>query len=390
MLKKQKQAKQSKEVKQSNTASVISNITTTTNQSSKANNVKKSKLKKLGEGSFGCVVSHPLKCSEPEEFITKKDSKSKDQKEVGKLFYDKEDFKEEVKLSKLVQKIDPSEKKLLVPISACGVSKQILEDKENINAIMKCERITRSDEYKYYNTNTATIPKKVWQIKMPYAGMEIDKAVEKYKFGITPKILMSMVEPLFEALILLKNNNTVHQDIKISNILVYKKKAILIDFSLMMPTKNIYSTKNYYRLKRKYRPYPPEYHLVSLVMKYQHEIKTMDKTLKDIIEKQEYHIDKIAYYFTPFYTKEELLENGGLDTLLPMVINNIDSMTEYADKIDLFSIGTVLAELSLLYMRKPTSNPDYVQLMRGILHPDPRKRFSCENAYELCKKISKS
>ena len=64
----------------------------------------RSKLKKLGEGSFGCVVSHPLRCSEKEEVITKKNRDASNQ--VGKLFYDKRDYKGEVRLSKLVRKID--------------------------------------------------------------------------------------------------------------------------------------------------------------------------------------------------------------------------------------------------------------------------------------------
>ena len=352
----------------------------------------RSKLKKLGEGSFGCVVSHPLRCSEKEEVITKKNRDASNQ--VGKLFYDKRDYKGEVRLSKLVRKIDPSETKLLVPTSACAVSKRTMEKPENVNAIMRCEKITnKGSEYQYYsNTDRSTIPNKVWQIKMPYAGSDIDKAIEKYKNGISVKSFLKMLVPLFEALVLLKNSKMVHQDIKISNVLVYNRKACLIDFSLMLPFKDIYTRNNYYRLKRKYRPFPPEYHLASLVMKYEGEIRgkkyTLDTITMDLLDKYKHHLDKLSHYYEPFYTSKEVINIAGHDTLLPMIIKSMDSMQQFADKIDIYSVGTLMAEISSLYINQPLKDKKYVEFVCGILHPDPRLRTSPEDALEQCKILS--
>lgn len=350
-----------------------------------------SKLKKLGEGSFGCVVSHPLKCSDKEIMITQK--KQIQENQVGKLFYDKQSYKEEVRLAKLVKKIDPSETKLVIPTSACSVLKQTLEEPENINAIMKCEKITNKDsEYKYYVDSTQTvIPKKVWQLTMPYAGIDIDKALEKYKSGIPVKSFVKMMLPLLEALVLLKSNRMVHQDIKIQNVLVYKKKARLIDFSLMLPFEKIYTMNNYYRLKRKYRPFPPEYYLASLVFKYENEFtgqKVLSVIKKDIVEKYKHHLEKIAYYFEPYYTTGELLEDTNYNTLLPFMIKNMNKMQVYADKIDIYSVGILLVELSITYVKHPLKNQEFISFMRGILHPDPRFRTSAEDALEQCKILS--
>lgn len=353
---------------------------------------KRTKLKKLGEGSFGCVVSHPLKCSDKEIMITKK--KSSDSNKVGKLFYDKRDFLEEVRLSRLVRNIDPSETKMLVPTSACSVSKNTMEKSDNINAIMKCEKITdkgSSDKF-FSNSKRSTIPDKVWQIKMPYAGMDIDKALEKRKDGITIKAFAKMLIPLFEALVLLKNSKMVHQDIKISNVLAYDGKARLIDFSLMLPFKDIYTENNYYRLKRKYRPFPPEYHLSSLVMKFESNLKekqTIDTVKKDIIKRYLLHMERIAHYFEPFYQYNELVHDTSYVMLLPIMIKNMDRMSQYADKIDVYSVGTLVSELSTLYVKHPLKNTAYVSFVRGILHPNPILRTSPEDALEQCKNLSK-
>lgn len=352
---------------------------------------KQSKLKKLGEGSFGCVVSQPLKCSDKEKMITGK--KQIEPNQVGKLFYDKNDYQDEVRLSKLVRKIDPSETKLLVPTSACAVSKHTLEKPENVNAIMKCEKITNKDtEYQYYeNTNRSTIPDKVWQLKMPYAGVDIDKALDEYKNRIAVKSFMKMMIPVFEGLVLLKEHRLVHQDIKLSNILVYKKKARIIDFSLMLPFKEIYTMTNYYRLKRKYRPFPPEYYLTSLVMKYESELNGQEQLSimkKTLGEKYEHHIEKIAHYFEPFYTLDELHSHVEYKSLLTSIIKNIDIMRNYVDKIDIYSVGTVMSELCKYQVKQPLTNSRFVEFMRGILHPDPRLRTSVEDALNQCKLLS--
>lgn len=354
-------------------------------------NSKQSKLKKLGEGSYGCVVSQPLKCSDKEKIITGK--KQLEPNQVAKLFYDKNDYRDEVRLSKLVKKIDPSETKLLIPTSACAVSKHTLENPDNINAIMKCEKITNQDsEHQYYeNTNRSTIPDKVWQLKMPYAGVDIDKALDEYKNRITVKSFTKMIIPLFEALILLKEHKLVHQDIKLENVLVNKKKALLIDFSLMIPFKEVYTLSNYYRLKRKYRPFPPEYYLTSLVMKYGNEINGIEPQSalkKTISEKYDHHIEKISYYFEPFYTSEELHQHNEYKSLLTMILKNTDVMRKYANKIDVYSVGTLIADLSKHHIKSPLTNTKFVQFMKGLLHPDPRFRTSAEDALNQCKLLS--
>lgn len=348
----------------------------------------KTTLKKLGEGSYGCVVSHPLKCSEKEDIITK--NIDKDRKLIGKLFYSREYYNDEVKLGKIVKSIDPSGKKMLAPVSGCAVSKKILENPNNIKAISKCEAITNTDKYSLINDTDSDVefPNKVWQLKMPYAGLDMHSYLEKYKNGVTVKSLMSTMIPLFESVILLKQHKLVHQDIKPDNVLIYKKKTVLIDYSLMLPFEDIYTMKNYSRLKSHYRYYPFEYYLTSLVFKYNTNISMKkDDLVYYIMEKYRDYIIKKAHHLHPYYTVDELLEHATEYDLLSIIMKNPKNMKEYVDKIDIYSIGITIKELTR-YIKPNTMTNEFINFVRNILHPDPRKRISAEDALNICKKLS--
>jgi len=358
---------------------------------SKAPKLIQSRLKLLGEGSFGCVVSHPLECSGREVVISAKQRHNV--KQVSKLFYDKEKYENEVQLGKLVKKIDPSEKKILVPIKGCEISRNTIQKPANINAISKCENLASMTSTKniskspIYDTDLAL--NKVWQLTMPYAGKEFDTSLKKYKNPIPVRSLAKMLIPLFEALVLLKERNMVHQDIKNANVLIQNRKAILIDYSLMLPFDKIYQEDNYNRLKRRYRPFPPEYYMASIIMKHKNDFKHMKSTdVKiSIIERYKNHLENIQHYFAPYYSLNELYELSNYGSLMVLALSNYKKFVEFTDKIDVFSVGTMLTD-SYDLIATPFSNYDYIMLMRGILHPDPRQRMSAEDALALCKKIA--
>lgn len=343
-----------------------------------------SKLRKLGEGSYGCVVSHPLPCSGKETVIS---TANKERKEVAKLFYEKDKFNKEVSLAKKVKKVDPSEEKMLVATKACPVSKKVLEDPLNASAISKCEVLGHSVSDK---DDVAPVSKNVWQIAMPYSGVQLDKAVQRYKRHIPVKTLASMIAPLFEAIILLQQSKLVHQDIKYENVLVQKKKALLIDFSLMMSYDRIYTLANYNRLRRRYRSFPPEYYMVSLMMKYQNDIEGSDKDYIKmfLLDKYKVHLERIQYFFGAYYTLSEIIEKSNSKSLLQELFDNGNkAMKKYANKIDVFAVGTMLNDIHP-YVKRPMENVEYLRLMRGLLHPDPRERLTAEEALTACKKIA--
>ena len=350
---------------------------------------KVAKLKKLGEGSFGCVVSRPLECSGKETMITTMDEGKK--RQVAKLFYEKDKYQNEVRLAKLSKSIDPSEEKILVPTYACSVSKKTLNDPMNVSAISKCENlasINNASSYLYGEKGSPS-PAKVWQLVMPYGGTDIDAALERRKNKISVRSIARMMLPIFEALVLLRDKQEVHQDIKAENVLAYKTKAILIDFSLMLPFKKIYAPKNYNKLKRKYRPYPPEYYLASLMIKHSNDFKALrSQEVRDYMMKHyKEHLERIQSFFYPYYTLTELLEESNSGSLVVMVMKDYTRLEEYADKIDVYSVGTLLADITP-FISNPMSNDAFVSFIRSILHPDPRQRMGPEDALAMCRTIA--
>ena len=366
----------------------------------------KNKLKVLGEGSYGCVISKPLPCDKAAKVTMITDKKKDNRKHVAKLFYEKYKYDNEVRFGKITKKIDPREEKILSPISGCPVDKKIFKQPDNINALSKCELFTdavNTTDYYIEQFNFEQLKnKKIWQLTMPYGGLDIEKTLIRYKNPISVKSFVKMITPLFESIILLKKNKIVHQDIKIDNVLVHKRKALLIDFSLMLPFSGIYTERNYKRLKRKYRPNPPEYYIVSLVMKNNydnsdnHKINEISNINKNgmIMETKNYlmqhyinHLEKIQHYFHPYYTMNELISLSNYDQLITNALKDNKMFNDYIDRVDIYAIGTTIAELDQ-YIAKPHNNQDYVSLMRGILHPDPRYRMTPEDAVSLCNKIS--
>jgi hypothetical protein len=157
----------------------------------------------------------------------------------------------------------------------------------------------------------------------------------------------------------------------------------------MLPFSDIYTERNYKRLKRKYRPNPPEYYLVGLIMKYNNDRfnnASSVETTNNFAQEYIHHLEKIHYYFHPYYTINDLISASNYEELFKIALTDYKLFNNFVDKIDVFSIGTIIAEMTP-FIDKP-QNQDFVVMMRGILHPDPRARMSPEDAILLCNKIS--
>lgn len=341
---------------------------------------KSSQRSVLGEGSFGCVVSPPMECSGKK---TKISDKNTAQPTVGKLFHDKKKYQMEFNLGKKMKKIDPSEKNILVPISGCPVSTKVLQQPENIRTISQCQRLESVSRSPSMSSSPNDM---VWQEEMPYAGKDIQTALKKKGKRFSVPEFVKMVVPLFRAVVLLQNHKLVHQDIKVDNVLLHKNKAILIDFSLMMPFSDIYTLNNYKRLHRNYIPYPPEYYMASLLIQEQTKLQRYPVMVVDkyITAKFKNRLQDIQVYFRPYYSLEEITKLSNYNSLRKLPL---EEYTSFANKIDVFSVGTVLTSLNE-FLEEPTTHTEYVKLMRGILHPDPRKRMTSQEALALCEKIA--
>lgn len=161
----------------------------------------------IGEGTYGKVYRPAFDC----------EGKRVKGKKVGKVFANKYDFQDELKMVDKVKEINSNHVFSIPFYESCPTNLQIIYADGGM------------DLYDYMYTHK---PKLFWPImrKMKYICMGIKLLIE---------------------------SNYVHQDIKLENIVFNDKKLYLIDFGLMTHSKDIYKHREF--LTYDYVPFPPEY-----------------------------------------------------------------------------------------------------------------------------------
>lgn len=331
--------------------------------------------KYLGEGSFGCVLTPEIKCKGKETVI----HKSKGAKNfVSKIFIDKNYYTKEVNASKILKKVDPSGKNILLPYKTCEVS---TTDIYKNNEAMQCEELS------YYKNN----PKHhLYQLIMPYGGIRYDTYFKKNR--PTLKDFFHISKPLFEALILLEKKSICQYDIRGANVLVgSNNKAIVIDHSLIIPYKKIYMASNLRRLKKAYYPYPPECIVYYQIYTQQDSLSTFLYTQFDESTHSygETRYNAYASFIDPGYIKDALTtmhtsfknivtkyENANVSTYQNKLYKFI---TPYANRIDIYSVGmlivTIFQYINYTGVSKNIKD-DFVQFIKKLIEPNVFKRYT--------------
>jgi len=328
----------------------------------------KSSLKKykvIGEGSYGCVVKPSIPCNENDKVIV---NKKKSKELVSKVFEEKKNYKKELELSKKAATIDNIGNNLLLPTKGCSIKNEDLARIED-----KCDfDFENADNY--------------YQLVMPYGGQEVKKYLQTHKSSC--KEFLQFSTSLFKGLLLLKNKNYCHQDIKVNNVLITpQKKMIIIDYSLMKPFKDIYKEKNNRRLSKDYFLHPPEYKLVYYFNDdVEMFVNEVINNLRNLIKKLSNRHDYLDYY-----SEEEIMTNlNVMYNKYHKLAKNQDEirkiMTKYADKMDIYSTG-VLFMISRELLKTKCNNKDYINFIRKMIEFDPEYRISCNDAITECEKL---
>lgn len=323
----------------------------------------------LGEGSYGCVVKPPVKC-----INKKKLKKDKEDNSVGKIFIKKQIFDKEIKTNKIAIKIDKTNNYLLTANSHCKLNPK---DIQKTNRVKLCE-------FKHNHDNT------YYQLNMPYGG-QIIKDYIKYNNINSINDLLLLAVNLFEGLQLLEKHKMCHQDIKPDNILVKPiGKAVLIDFTLMIPFNTIYSEVNRNRLRYSYYPYPPEYKIYEYIhfqkcYNYDYCFYVLNAYINDNLS-----ILSNDKHLKTLFTDKEIL-----DILKPKITSMIEKektktltkyIEKYTNKIDTYSLGITLVKL-LKYINYDMKNKKVNEFLRNIIHPDFEKRYSPKQAIQHIKQL---
>lgn len=319
----------------------------------------------LGEGSFGCVVKPALPCKGKQQTLTP--SKGP---QVSKIFSEKKYFDREVKTSKKAAKVDPSGQKLLLPSKICKTTKKVVENYPVISS--QCESI--SDVM-----NSKHSPRVFYQLLMPYGGTRLDHYVRDNP--TTRKQMLAMMRYAMDGLVLLRKKKMCHQDIKTGNMLRKPSgEAILIDYSLMVPFKEVYNENNHRRWRYVYVPHPPEYYLTYMLHQDKCPFDVASCNLEDRIKENLESFGKRYISYVKFHAdlKEELTDLVSWMTSIPKT-RLLKTMSPYAAKMDIYSMGMVMIDLDRYLQAEKTwdrrNKAKYAELLHGMTHPDPRKRW---------------
>ena len=166
----------------------------------------------ISQGAYGCVFDNLPKCSK------------KDNKKIGKVFDDVIIMSEELEQSKIISKIDPTQKYFIYGSESCTIDYKTLEKIEK--DVHKCELPIKE------------LGNNVPILKMPYGGVEIINYLLKNKCSY--KEFLKIIINILNGIKLLNKNNLIHHDIKPNNILI-NKKAKLIDFGMTINCNNVYN-----------------------------------------------------------------------------------------------------------------------------------------------------
>lgn len=329
-----------------------------TEQNKKENNVR-SGGKYLGKGSEGCIFRPHLKCI----------NQSNKKNSVGKVFNDDEKYNNELDMARIMERVDVNNNFSIPIIAACDGIQYYRHNDE----VSKCKLIDMSIP-----------PSNFKQIIYKYGGQSLQQIMssDTRTGNITNfcKLFLAF-KPILLGIQKFNNRdpspNIVHLDIKPHNILLLRSKLYLIDYGLLSAHDEIYQTNRTHILSSDYPWYPPEFKAYLFKGDYD----KLFKRINDNFVNVDPVIGKAIVSALKMTPKKDF--EGFYNSKIPK-----KQYIEYANKIDVYSLGIVLLQLYLWsnYHRKTYTRPSkyntikghVIELLKGMIEFDPRKRMSIE------------
>ena len=213
--------------------------------------------KLLGSGTYGCIISPPLKCHgdperpkqpnfkglNPAQIATAKAQYISDLKAYTSLYKNKVsklmDSKEanmEFADTRVLAALDPDNRYFSYPIKNCNVEIDNLYKDEvgnYIDAIGDCKATFKDEDYDLKLLYSNYSGKRISNLKLNHSNVSI---------------LLTSLANILEGVNILHANNLVHLDLKSDNILVTKTGDVLvphiIDFGIMIHIPDFFSNRN--------------------------------------------------------------------------------------------------------------------------------------------------
>jgi len=214
--------------------------------------IKSNKKKILGKGTYGCVISPPLKClgdvlkpkqSDPDYAEKIKEYTKLTSGLVSKLMLP-EEAEKEFQTTRIVSSFDPDSTYLIYPVRICDVNPDDLfknkEKTEYIDAIQTCINNDYNPLNMQNDEENIFLPENAKLLYYRYGGKEI------FKLNLNPNqifLLFTNVLHLLNGVNTLHQNNFVHMDINNKNVIVQKNNLLprLIDFGLSIKIEDYFT-----------------------------------------------------------------------------------------------------------------------------------------------------
>jgi serine/threonine protein kinase len=321
----------------------------------------------LGSGTYGCVFYPHLKCKDVNNI---KDG-------IGKVFPLSEDFEEELLVTKLIQKKSDPKNEFTIPIlNSCNI--HYVRDTDQFN---KCTIIKQ---------NTPITDLK--QIIYKNAGKSLQDVLEnKTPLKGSPSTFLRIFQslgPLIKGLTRFNEVQFVHCDIKPGNIMIKSNKINLIDFGITCYEEDVYTKERIAILTANYLWYPPEFK--AFLYKNNNDFERLFKRVLDNYDK---------YIIRAFYNILHMDIAKDFQAFFRADPPKKDYKTQYASKVDVFSLGIVILELLIwseynnqIYRnnsQKAIIRQMIISMIKSMVQFDPRRRASMLDVYSQYSDIIK-
>lgn len=325
--------------------------------------------KYLASGKYGCAFNPHLKCI---DVSNKKHT-------IGKVFSDTEEHDVELQVMNQIKKdIDPNDKFTVPFHGSCSVHYYRKTD-----GASTCTHLDQSN------------PRQHKQLLYGYGGQPLSLKLKKPGSITTFLNILPKFIPLFEGLVKFNQYKIVHLDLKMDNLLLMKSKLYLIDFGLMQSEKDVFVSSNARVLLHDCLWYPPEFK--SFLFKKGNGFEKLFKRVTDNFHGSNQDVAKGLSTVLKMNVKDDL-EAFFNDDLPKKQYKNL------ASKVDVYSLGMLLFKFYLwsgfhkkTYKRSTVKiiiREKFIDLIKGMVHFDPRKRFTPkvaqDNFLEICLLIIQS
>jgi serine/threonine protein kinase len=304
----------------------------------------------VGSGSYGIVFSPPINNSSLEMSNNKDDL-------VGKVLLtdDEIEIAQEWEASEYLQEIDPQHKYFVYPIKKVHLEAQdlIKHAKKPLKSINPSMKVT--------------------QFIMVNGGPSM-RSIARQKCLSFDNIIDCILQSA-QCIKVLQNNNFIHQDIHLGNIVNKDGKHRLIDFGLMITSSQYYTPFNAL-LNEEYAISPPEYRLLQTDKQNNSNINFEQELLAKYIGIQTEGLNDVfknRYFIMSYNYLVRSLKNNDPFSYLKKI--------KSYNKADIYSLGVCLIEM-LSYLDDKSVPSEFVpqlsSLIVRMLMPHPENRIDID------------